>query len=115
MNGAVGFMQKLVNRPVYAIHVPLTAAQLRGAHESAGFEVVRCGYFLSTNFGVCNLNGLDPDGLAYAIKRNLWLATKVFSRAVWVFEETLFALPATSLLSPQVNCLARKKERILLS
>jgi len=56
MAGLLGLSQRLLNRPVYDRHVPLTAEHLRKAHESAGLTVKNCSYIGSLDFHVVNLH-----------------------------------------------------------
>lgn len=106
MRGTTGFVQKVLNRDIYDIHVPLTPSQVRAAHEAAGLHVIESAYFLSNNYGVVNLG--DPN------RRNLgWWAKKIVlailarvSMAVWLIERMLGKLPASQAFSPYVNCIA---------
>jgi 2-polyprenyl-3-methyl-5-hydroxy-6-metoxy-1,4-benzoquinol methylase len=56
MAGLLGLAQRLLNRPVYDRHVPLTADDLRKAHENAGLTVRDCAYIGSLDFHVVNLH-----------------------------------------------------------
>lgn len=106
MRGTTGFVQKVLNRGIYDIHVPLTPSLVRTAHKAAGLHVIESTYFLSNNYGVVNLG--DPN------RKNLgWWARKVVlailarvSMAVWLIERMLGALPASAVFSPYVNCIA---------
>jgi len=51
MVGFNGLIQKLANRPIFDIHVPLDLDALVKAHELVGFEILERGYFLSVHFG----------------------------------------------------------------
>jgi SAM-dependent methyltransferase len=115
MAGAGGLLQKLLSRAVFDIHVPLDAPLLIAAHERAGFEVERGGYFLSTHFGVCNLNGVPENTWMWRFKRlTLTLLTRL-SMVAWLAEERLGSLAGTPLpwiqriFSPYVYCWAVKK------
>jgi 2-polyprenyl-3-methyl-5-hydroxy-6-metoxy-1,4-benzoquinol methylase len=104
--GAIGCLQKLFNRPVYEMHVPLRARDLRAAHEAAGLRVARCHYFLSMGFGVVELSGLDPDA---ASTRSKWFLLNNLIRLSTLnlmLENRVAPLPTTRLLSPYVVCVA---------
>lgn len=104
--GLVGDLFKIMNRPVYDIHVPLDAPRLRAAHEAAGLEVLESGYFMSINLGVPNTAGL-PSGFGTSIK-NLFVAGMiVVSRAVWWLERHSRPLPPHRYFSPYVVVVAR--------
>jgi 2-polyprenyl-3-methyl-5-hydroxy-6-metoxy-1,4-benzoquinol methylase len=104
MRGTTGFAQKILNRRIYDIHVPLTPSQVKSAHEAAGLSVIEAGYFLSSNFGVVNLG--DPNR-----KSPGWWAKKIalailvrISMAVWWVERKFGKFPVSQAFSPYVNC-----------
>jgi 2-polyprenyl-3-methyl-5-hydroxy-6-metoxy-1,4-benzoquinol methylase len=105
--GLVGDLFKIMNRPVYDIHVPLDEPRLREAHAAAGLEIVSSGYLMSLNLGVPNVAGLPPS-VATKIKSVLLMGMIAVSRVVWWFEDHLFRLPATRYFSPYVTVVARK-------
>lgn len=109
MVGMNGSLTKWVNRPVYDIHVPLDAQMLQQAHTKAGLEVESCSHLMSTNFGVPNLNGLDPTQMTTRMKRILLRGLHLFSHLIYWIEEKTTPLPATRLLSPYIVCVARKR------
>lgn len=106
MRGTTGFVQMVLNRGIYDIHVPLTPSEVRIAHEAAGLDVMECDYFLSNNYGVVNLG--DPNRRSpgwWARKIVLAILARV-SMAVWLVESKLGRLPASLAFSPYVNCIA---------
>jgi len=110
LTGLIGSIQKKVNRPVFDIHVLLNAQTLAAAHRRAGLQVIRCNYFMNTNFGVLNLNGL-PTGSALWLAKKILLALLVrYSMAVWFLEEKTRPFRATRLIAPAIICVARKPD-----
>ena len=57
MNGIVGLLQKLLNKPVYDIHIPYTREEIKNAHEKAGYHTLFCDYYGLYQAGVINLTG----------------------------------------------------------
>lgn len=108
MRGMTGFVQRMMDRRVYEIHVPLTAKAVCDAHRQAGLEVLACDYFLPTNFGVVNLNSLRVHSLQWWAKKAIMAVMVRMSMAVWWLERVLGRLPTSRLFSPYVNCLAMK-------
>ena len=108
MVGWIGLVEKLVNRPVYDIHVPLDVVGVATAHQRCGLQVVDCDYFVSVNFGVCNLNGVPSGTLGWRIKSGVLWALARLSKLVWILEQRFGPLPATRLVSPYINCVARR-------
>ena len=104
--GAVGRMLKMFNPPLYDVHVPLKATDLRSAHEAAGLQVERCGYFLSTGC-VASTSGLKP-GPTTAAKQYIIDALRRLAAVIWWVEDKTVRAPGTRLLSPFIVCVARK-------
>lgn len=108
MHGITGFAQRILDKKVYDIHVPLTAEVVRAAHEQAGLNIVSCDYFLSTNFGVVNINSIRVYSLEWWIKKVTLAILARISMGVWWLERLLGPLPTSRAFSPYVNCLAIK-------
>lgn len=108
MVGAIGAIQKIVNRPVYDIHQLIDPAILAQAHAAAGLEVMECGYFVSTSFGVNNLAGLSTTTLAGFAKKVFLAILARGSMLVWRIERVTGKLPPSRLASPYIRCTARK-------
>lgn len=108
MSGFLGGVQKLLNRPVFDIHNPLNAQQFERAHEIAGCEIIECYYFMSTNFGVCNLNGIPQKTIEWIIKKVTLAVLVRVSMFVWRVEEKVGGLNPRRFFSPYINCIARK-------
>ncbi len=106
--GTAGSFQKLLNRPIFDIHVILDAPDLRLAHEIAGLEVLQHGYFLSTADGVCNLEGLKEGSLGWMFKKFILLSLVGLSVLVWSIEGKFGPFKVSKLFSPYINCIARK-------
>ena len=103
MTGAIGSLQKKLDRSVYDKHVALDAEQLREAHVKAGLSIVDSRYFLSANFGVLNHPAVRPRILNKAIQA----AESAATLSVWLAESAV-TIPPTRWLSPYVGCAARK-------
>lgn len=80
--GLNGWLQRFMHKPVYDIHVPLTAEALAGAHASAGLEVISSRYLVPTDFGVIDLAG-HPPGLARTLKDRALYPLRLLSGAIW--------------------------------
>jgi 2-polyprenyl-3-methyl-5-hydroxy-6-metoxy-1,4-benzoquinol methylase len=107
MHGAVGFLQKALNRAVFDKHVQLDPDALGRAHEAVGLSVERCEFFLSTCFSVVNPFPPYPSW-STPIRKLVIDNLGRLSKVVWVGELALGrSLPATRLLAPYVVCVAR--------
>lgn len=108
LRGAIGFVQRKLDHAVYDIHVPLTDGDVRQAHENAGLEVIKCDYFLATNFGILNLNAIRPRSLEWWTKKMITSMLARLSLGVWWLERQVGNLPTSRAFSPYINCLAVK-------
>ena len=108
MRGTTGFFQKLLNREIYDIHIPLTPPQVRVAHEEAGLSVIESGYFLSNNYGVVNIGG-KRNNLAWWVKKITLAIFARMSMLLWLLDIKLGGLPVSQEFSPYVNCVAERK------
>lgn len=107
MAGLIGLTQKLLNRPVYDIHVPLDVDALELAHGRAGLSIVKSEYFLSPNFGIPNLTGVRRSPTWFA-KKALLAALSRGSVALGQVEDSLGDMPLSRWNSSYVLCAARK-------
>ena len=110
MAGSVGFVQKHINRPVFDIHNPINKEEFLSAHKNIDCKVVDGGYFMSTSFGVCNLNGIRQRDIKWLIKKSTLALLVRASMVFWVIEERTGSLPAGRFFSPYINCVARKQK-----
>lgn len=90
--GLNGWLQKLLDRRVYDLHVALDCERLRAAHETSGLEVLRCDYVVLTQFGACNVNLLEPSVRRTVAERFLF-GLKVASSVMWRLENRLHLRP----------------------
>ena len=109
MTGLIGFIQKLVNRPIYDIHVPLQTDELVEAHRQAGLQVVRCEYFVPLSFTVSNLNGLDPDSIITRIKSQFLYVLSLISRVIWITDEYIVPFSVNRFSGSYVMSVAQKQ------
>jgi len=106
--GSLGAIQRVLNRPVYDIHVPLDRAELAAAHRGAGLAVVASEYFLATSFGVCNLNGVPAGTAAAALKKSMLAGLARLSALEWMLERITGPWPSSRAFSPYIHCVATK-------
>lgn len=103
MAGLIGSIQKLVNRPVFDIHVPLDDRALAAAHQ-ASLDVQSCRYFLFANWNVVNVETWERN-ISYQVFVRLrsWI-----SKGCWVLECFVPGIRPNRLTSPYIICVARK-------
>lgn len=105
--GLNGWLQRLFHKPVYDIHVPLTAPDLAGAHQDAGLQLLSSRYLVPTDFGVIDLAGHAPGALRTAKDRMLY-PLRLVSGAIWWLDRRFGPLPTGRITSGFVMTVARK-------
>jgi len=108
MVGAIGLIERCINRRVYDLHVRLTPRDLAKAHADAGLTVHAAHYFLSTNFGVLNTNGLDERSRMTRAKLALCVNLGRVSKGIWTIEELVRPLKPTRIFAPYLVVTARR-------
>lgn len=104
ITGTLRAYQKLLDRGIYDVQVPLDRESLALAHQDAGLKVESCEYFLPISLEVLNVASWRR-GLPY------WITIRahgVISRFVWLVDDYLLSLVPNRLTSPYINCIARK-------
>jgi cyclopropane fatty-acyl-phospholipid synthase-like methyltransferase len=108
MRGLPGSLQRLLDREIFDLHVPLACVELQQAHTACGLDVVAAGYILPVHLGVCNL-GRYRGGVSW--RKPLFYALVVASTLLqWLGR--IVPLPRSEMLSPYVYVLARKPPRV---
>ena len=102
--GMNGLLQKLINRRVFDIHVPLDRQNLVRVHQMNGLRVVSCNYFLFMNLGVLNFENLQGGPLYRVAVRFRSLINVI----AWVLEDAIPVLLPNRWSSPYINCVAIK-------
>lgn len=103
MVGLNGTLQKWFSRPVYDIHIPLSATELRVAHERAGLQIVSWGPILISNIGVANFDNYKDRWFYRPLSR----VRSVVMKLLWL-AEALPGLRPNDWSSPYFACVARK-------
>jgi SAM-dependent methyltransferase len=108
MRGSVGLLQRLCAPSIYAVHIPLSVAELAAAH-GPGLTVVESGYLLPAGFGVVNF--YEP-GLSRAAFWTRRLTVSALGRLSWAswFVDKYVSLPRTESFSPYCYCIAERTE-----
>lgn len=104
MLGLNGFLTRLINRPVFDLHVAMDEKMLRLAHKEAGMKVIDSCYLMPINLNVVYPPAQLPGFVRTAVVRLFSWASK----AVWLLDSHIVRLPATRLFSPYIMCIAQK-------
>jgi 2-polyprenyl-3-methyl-5-hydroxy-6-metoxy-1,4-benzoquinol methylase len=103
MAGLMGAIQKVVNRPVFDIHVPLDVRALAANHEP-NFRLLSCRYFLVMNWNVINIENWNKKAFyPVAVRLRSWM-----NKGFCTLERFAPILKPNRLTSPYITCVARK-------
>lgn len=100
--GAMGWLQRTVNRPVYDVHVPMDLDDLGRGHRAAGFEPVWANYVGSLGTEVVNYPSDAGWGMRAVRKLLKWT-----SKAGWMVFRVTGWHPESEFLSPYVFFIGR--------
>ena len=104
LSGAIGAVQRNLDRGIYDKHSPLTREGLQEGHEKCGLSILRSEYMTPANFAIVNHPALRPPILSKLIRGVLVTITA----AAWATDRFVVSLPVNQLLSSYVVCVARK-------
>lgn len=106
LHGLLGVIQSRIDRELYNLHVPLSAADLAAAHRASGLEIVDAGYLMTVNFSVLGVSHQTSE-LSRRVRERM---TSWASKSVWLLEQ--FGLPElpNGVTSPYAFTTARKSE-----
>jgi 2-polyprenyl-3-methyl-5-hydroxy-6-metoxy-1,4-benzoquinol methylase len=107
MTGLMGRIQKLVNQPVYDIHVPLDQPALVEAHRAAGLNLIDCHYLMGFNLMVINTRNARAGFVGRTLRKFLFYGFLAVSKAVWAVERFAGPFPGTKRWSPLLIAVAR--------
>ena len=108
--GATGYLHKILNRPVYDIHVPISREFLGESLKKAGLEVFFNKYFLALSF-LITLQGKNGERIPYFFMKKVVVKTiRNASKIVWLIESVLGTIPAGRIFSAGVLAAARKNQ-----
>lgn len=103
--GLNGLIQKMINRSIFDIHIPLDKKNFVRFHRINGLRIITCDYFLFVNLGVLNIENLKG-GLFYTGAARL---RSLINKVAWIFERAIPVLKPNRWSSPYINCVAVKE------
>ena len=104
MFGITGLLTRLINRPIFDIHVAMNTAMLKTAHEGAGLEVLETRYLLPVNLNVV----YSPPTYSAAAKEAINRLFSWVSKSIWILDRMGLRVPPTPKFAPYLACVARK-------
>jgi len=108
LTGLLGWVEKLLDRRVYDLHMQLSAERLRSAHQEAGLHVAKCEYLMVTNWGVLNLGSWPCGPIRSRVEHQISHITRLF----WLAERSQPGIIRPNrITSPYVVCVASSRGR----
>ena len=104
LSGALGAAQKVVDRAIYDIHVPMNLAQLKKAHEDAGLEIIDAAYIMPLNTYMLNATRFRDGFWRIPVR----VAQALPARLAYLCERAGIKLPASRALSAYIYVIARR-------
>lgn len=104
--GLNGLIQKIINRSIFDIHIPLDKKGLISAHEINGLRIISCDYFPFMSLGVLNFENWKGS-LLYRIGVRF---RGLINKLAWSLERTVLVLKPNRWSSPYINCAAIKPQ-----
>lgn len=99
----VGSLQKVLDRHVYDVHIPLDRIQLARANLDAGLRLDWCRYFMSCNWNVINIS----DWRSQTFRLRATQVQSGMSKVVWWSEARGLSLRPNRMTSPYIVAIAR--------
>lgn len=100
MNGIIGFLQKILNKSVYDVHIPYTKEEIINAHKQAGYTILFCDYFGLYQAGVINLKGNKYEN-------NLQKILAIPGKPIYYLYKFLKFSFDSKLISPYIICIGK--------
>ena len=105
MSGVLGFLTKHLDRDIYNLHNPHDLKSFRAGHDKAKLPITSSNYLCTTGFGVLSSCINEKTSRANYLMY-LWLTR--LTKAISIFEQKLFKLPALKITSAYIVCVSKK-------
>lgn len=108
LTGPTGWLQRLMNKPVYDIHKVMGLKKIRDAHAGAGLEIISSRHLIPLSFGV-TLEEKDEKRISHLkLKKTVLKFFQTVGRLVCLADDRLVRIPETELLCAGMVVAARK-------
>jgi len=109
LKGAVGLLQKAMNKPVYDIHILMNREEVKSYLINANLDVKYCEYHVPISFGVTLEKHENTPVKNLFIKRYFLKSLQVISKVFWWIDDKLFELPTLPFFTAGIVTVATKK------
>lgn len=106
--GLLGWLQKVINKPIYDIHNIIDKEDLERAHLKNEFDIVFSEYVVGVGLHV-NLDAKDEPVRNLKLKKWVVKVLSLITTFFWFFETHIFRIPPSRKFSPAVILIAKSK------
>ncbi len=106
--GLLGWLQKIINKPIYDIHNIIDKEDLEKAHFKNNFNVIFSEYVVGVGLHV-NLDAKDEPVRKLKLKKWIVKVLSLITTCFWFFEMNIFRIPPSKMFSPAVILIANTK------
>jgi len=92
MQGIPGFIQRVINGPLFFMHVQLSKESLSASHAYCGLEVVSSEYFLSLFFSNIGLYGIRTKSTEWYLKKLFLVIMLRLSKLIYTLNDHVVSL-----------------------
>lgn len=108
--GIAGWLQKIMNKPVYDIHKVMTLAEITKAVENAGFKIIKSELVNPISFGV-TLDEINEQKVKFLkIKKMILKIFQVVELLARFLDDRIIKLPKTELFCAGMIVVAKKNK-----
>ena len=111
LKGATGILQKIMNKPVFDIHVLMNKSDLNSYLTKAGLTINYCEYHLPISFGV-TLEQHEGKSISFiGIKKLILKSLQVISKLFWWIDDNIVKLPVLPFFTAGIISVATLNEK----
>ncbi len=107
-SGLLGFVQKILNKPIYDIHKILDKQDVENAIDSAGLMAIECKYLVALSLHV-NLDAKDEPLRFLGVRKVITKSLSILTTFVWFLESKLGKFPNSKMFSGAIFTVAKKQ------
>ena len=105
ITGIIGYIQKIVDKQVYDVHVPLCKDKLAIANTKADLDLIACEYFMSISLSIVNSGSFSQNRFNKLFRHVISSLSKI----CWILEKYGLKIPVNKLTSPYIISVAKIK------
>jgi 2-polyprenyl-3-methyl-5-hydroxy-6-metoxy-1,4-benzoquinol methylase len=108
--GLLGLLQRIINKPVYDIHIIIDKNDLIVAQQKAGLEIISSAYLPGCSLFV-NMDIIQAKPAFFKFKMLLAKFFGMLTKLIWIIERMTKRTPASKMFSPAILTLSKNQTR----